>query len=98
MRQGNYRKIKFDAEMGEFFDAVSLEQELQIATTTNAPIEATSPMIYTERKDGVKPEYDIRTDRWEIAQQAMDHVAASYKAKRADFIKSQMNSDNEGEA
>ena len=28
-------------------------------------------IAYTEKKDGVKPEYDIRTDRFEIAREAM---------------------------
>ena len=31
-------------------------------------------IAYTEKKDGVKPEYDIRTDRFEIARQAMETV------------------------
>ena len=29
-------------------------------------------IAYTEKKDGVKPEYDIRTDRFEIARAAME--------------------------
>ena len=29
-------------------------------------------IAYTEKKDGVKPEYDIRTDRFEIAREAME--------------------------
>lgn len=42
------------------------------------------PTIYTEKKDGVLPEYDIRTDRFEIAIEAMDKInqsAASQVAK-----------------
>ena len=42
------------------------------------------PTIYTEKKDGVLPEYDIRTDRFEIAIDAMDKInqsAASQIAK-----------------
>lgn len=31
-------------------------------------------MSYTERKDGVLPEYDIRTDRFEIAREAQDRL------------------------
>ena len=38
------------------------------------PIEDGAPIIYTERKDGVNPAYNIRTDRWEIAQDAMEQV------------------------
>lgn len=42
------------------------------------------PIIYTEKKDGVQPEYDIRTDRFEVAIDAMDKInqsAASQIAK-----------------
>lgn len=31
-------------------------------------------IAYTEKRDGVRPEYDIRTDRFEIARQAMETV------------------------
>lgn len=42
------------------------------------------PTIYTEKKDGVQPEFDIRTDRFEIAIDAIDKInqsAASQIAK-----------------
>lgn len=42
------------------------------------------PTIYTEKKDGVRPEYDIRTDRFEVAIDAIDKInqsAASQIAK-----------------
>lgn len=42
------------------------------------------PTIYTEKKDGVLPEYDIRTDRFEVAIDAIDKInqsAASQIAK-----------------
>lgn len=32
------------------------------------------PTIYTEKKDGVQPEFDIRTDRFEVAIEAMDKI------------------------
>lgn len=35
------------------------------------------PTIYTEKKDGVKPEFDIRTDRFEVAIDAMDKINQS---------------------
>ena len=31
-------------------------------------------MIYTERKDGIQQEYNIRADKWDIAQDAMQQV------------------------
>lgn len=44
------------------------------------------PTIYTEKKDGVQPEYDIRTDRFEVALAAIDKInqsAASQIAKNS---------------
>lgn len=35
------------------------------------------PTIYTEKKDGVQPEFDIRTDRFEVALEAMDKINQS---------------------
>lgn len=31
-------------------------------------------IAYTEKKDGVRPEYDIRTDRFEIARKGMETI------------------------
>lgn len=35
------------------------------------------PTIYTEKKDGVQPEFDIRSDRFEIAIDAIDKINQS---------------------
>lgn len=35
------------------------------------------PTIYTEKKDGVQPEFDIRTDRFEVAIDAIDKINRS---------------------
>lgn len=41
------------------------------------------PTIYTEKKDGVMPEYDIRTDRFEVALDAIDKINKSTADKVA---------------
>ena len=46
------------------------------------PIKDGAPIIYTERKHGVAPQYNIRTDRFEIALDAADNIAKSYMARR----------------
>lgn len=46
-------------------------------------IEQTAPIIYTDKKDGVRPEFDIRTDSWEIKQNAMDAIHESSLRRRA---------------
>ena len=35
------------------------------------------PTIYTEKKDGVQPEFDIRTDRFEVVIDAIDKINRS---------------------
>lgn len=66
----------------EEFVGESLEDKVRRITETNAPIEAVSPMYYTERKDGVKPETDIRTDKWDMALGAMTTIAEGTRKHR----------------
>lgn len=57
------------------------------------------PTIYTEKKDGVQPEYDIRTDRFEVALDAMDKInqsTASQIAKNKGETESTKNFGTEG--
>lgn len=42
------------------------------------PLTDGAPMIYTPKQAGVKPECNVRTDKWDIAMNAMDRVN-SYK-------------------
>ena len=68
--QINYTSI----ESISTYEGESIEDKVLRITKNNEPIEDTAPLIYTEKKDGVLPQYDIRTDKWEVAQQAMDEV------------------------
>ncbi len=85
MKQPEYRKSQF-CDTQNLFEGETIEREIERITTEKTPIESVSPQIYTEAKDGVLPEYDIRTDRWDIAMEAMDSVAASYRAKRENYL------------
>lgn len=60
----------------------SIEEKLRKILANGEPIEDTASLAYTERKDGVLPQYDIRTDRQELALDAYDHYNASEIAKR----------------
>lgn len=50
----------------------------------NEPLTDGAPLIYTPKKQGVVPEYNIRTDKWEIAMKAMDRVN---EYKLSEYIK-----------
>lgn len=64
------------------YEAESLEVKVQRLMKNKEPIPGERPLIYTERKDGVLKAYNIRTDRWEIAAEAMDVVTKSRIAQR----------------
>ena len=59
-----------------------LEEKIQRITSNKEPIKDGAPLIYTERKNGVMPEYNVKTDRFEVAVIAMDAVAKSHLARR----------------
>lgn len=71
----------------EFQDGESIETKVKRITENNEPITDGAPIIYTNRDDGVLPAYNIRTDRWDIAQQAMDAVNQANLAKSKNFGK-----------
>jgi hypothetical protein len=80
-----YKKPKYhttELESIERPEGETIEQKIERIVNSGEPITDGAPLIYTERKDGIKPEYDIRTDRWEIATEAMDKVQANMTAKR----------------
>ena len=46
----------------EVYEAESIEEKVRRILDENEPITDGAPIIYTELKDGVRPEYNIRTD------------------------------------
>ena len=61
----------------ETFEGETIETKVNRIINNGEPIKDGEPIIYTERKDGVLPEYDIRTDRFEVAIDAMDKINQS---------------------
>ncbi len=66
----------------EVLEGETIEDKVERLVENKEPIKDGAPEIYTERKDGVLSAYNIRTDRWEIAAEAMDKIEASRVAKR----------------
>lgn len=58
----------------ELTEGERLECKIERMTENNEPIGETAPLIYTPRKDGVIAAYDVRTDKWDIALDAMSKV------------------------
>lgn len=64
-----------------FDDAEAIEDKVARIVENNEPITDGAPLVYTKRSEGVKPEYDIRTDKWEIAQEKMQKVTEAKRNK-----------------
>lgn len=71
----------------EYQDGETIETKVKRITENNEPITDGAPIIYTNRDDDVLPAYNIRTDRWEIAQEAMDAVNQANLAKSKNYGK-----------
>lgn len=69
------------------YEGETIEQKINRIVNNKEPISDGAPQIFTERKDGVRPEFDIRTDRFELAVEAMDKVSKSKLAKRENRLK-----------
>lgn len=65
----------------EDYQGQSIEDRCKKLVETGEPIKDTSPLIYTPKEKGVMPQYDVRADKWEIAQEAMDRVNKERIAK-----------------
>jgi hypothetical protein len=66
----------------EKLEGEPIELKIERIVSNKEPISDGAPSIFTERKDGVVSAYNIRTDRFEVAAEAMDKVAGSIQAKR----------------
>ena len=74
-------KNKHNMQSVKLYEAESIEEKVRRIVKENEPIEDGAPIIFQEGIDGVKPEFNIRTDRWEVAIEAMDKVSADELSK-----------------
>lgn len=82
-----YKKIKpnkTSLKVNTSYEGETIETKVNRIVNNKEPIKDGAPLIYTDRKEGVKAEMNIRTDRWELAIDAMDKVNADKLAKRLD--------------
>lgn len=82
-------KTNYEYQIGE-----TIENKVRRITENNEPITDGAPIIYTNRDDGVLPAYNIRTDRWDIAQAAMDAVNQANLAKSKNYGKIEQQEQN----
>lgn len=87
----NKTKMKFNKS----YEGETIEMKVRRIMANKEPITDGAPMIYTERADGIQPAYNIRTDRWEVAVDAMNYVDKTMKAKREERHKTEEQKEAE---
>lgn len=77
----------------ELKEGESIEEKVRRIVQNNEPITDGAPIVFTEKKDGVRPEFDIRTDKWLIALNAMDAVNRERIAKSKQYGNGESKTD-----
>ena len=77
------KKIEYRSTLksGETYEGETIEERVRRVTLTGEPIKDGAPIIYTEKADGVLPQYNIRTDKWDVAVEALDLFAKTEAVK-----------------
>lgn len=73
-----------------FHEGRTIERQIAIAMLTNEPVDQSSPITFTKRSDGVLPDFDIRTDKWQLAQKAMTAVADKIRLNRTQKLQEKL--------
>ena len=85
-------------QINNSYEGETIEMKVRRITENKEPITDGAPVIYTDRKDGTKPEFNIRTDRFDVALDAMDYVNRSRTAKRLELVKKESSKDETNQA
>lgn len=76
------RAAKTSLKVNVTTEGETIEAKIRRIVDNGEPITDGAPLIYTDRADGVLPEYNVRTDRFELAVEAMDGISRNHLAKR----------------
>ena len=68
------RIVKYAKDMlaVETVEGEIIEKKIQRIMDEKSPIDDSAPIIYTEKKNGINPAHDVRTDRFDLALEAME--------------------------
>lgn len=76
------RAAKSSIVINQAVEGETIEMKIERVVNNKEPITDGAPLIYTERGSGVQAGYNIRTDRFDVAVEAMDKVTKVTNAKR----------------
>lgn len=78
--------IETTLEINQSTDGEPIEQKIERVVHNGEPMDEGAALVYTERKEGVVAQFNPRSDRFEIAVDAMDQVSKTRIAKRESKI------------
>lgn len=73
---------KTQLNVNDSYEGETIEEKIRRIVNNKEPIKDGAPLIYTDRKEGVQPAYDVRTDRFDLALEATDSIAKGHITKR----------------
>jgi hypothetical protein len=91
-------KNKKGINLNQSIEGESIELQVSRAMRNKQKLEGQTPLMYTERRQGVMPSTNVRTDRFEIAIDATEKIAKSYKARREEKPTMKLVKDSEAES
>lgn len=99
MKKENIKKFR-NAEEKIFpdkntYEGESIEEKTARITENNEPITDGAPLVYTKRSDGVLAQYDVRTDKWDLALEKMQYVNETKKNKIKESMSKQLTKTEE---
>lgn len=75
-------------QVNQATEGQTLEIKVERLMHEKSPLaEPGQPLIFEPREEGIRASTNIRTDRWEVAIEATDKIAKSYKARREERAK-----------
>lgn len=83
------RKTKFNKrniQVNESFEGETIETKMCKIFQGTDSFDNISPEIYTLRKDGVRPEYNIRTDKWDVALEGTAQATNKWREQRKERL------------
>lgn len=60
-------------------EGTTMEDKMEKLLNNNEPMDDGGELIFTEAKEGVKPEFDIRTHKWDVVTNASEKLAERRK-------------------
>lgn len=92
MYRVNLKKTK-SLQVNNSYVGESIEERVARLIKDKTPIEDGAPIIFTEKKAGVLPEYNIRTPKWETLVATVQNANKAIANQRAKAMEAKAKDD-----